>query len=844
MPLEPFKVPETRLLAISELVVQVTLTFRTDEDEELHYRYDQDAELQALVQTAVVSLVNCGYTIGVAKGPGFLLHQVRKKWPIGRRYIFTKDGEPMQSSLHKYFFQLEFTDDGAEQQHIEDVSPVIEIAELRGVAMSPSASSYNGSTIEGLDSVMLPPMAAIFGQGSPSLHGSEFYGHRRSGSGNSSNYSASLHRPHSPYMEHHERRPASSSSRHSLRDSASTAAGLLHSYTGGGGGGLARHSNLYQDASSASEHYRNAKASATASTATTTGPSSVSQYAQYYAPNRSADELPRSRASESKDISGMNTSESQSPVAVSMRTRSISRSSVGSASGSVQTMQSVSEPRAPAATTGQQRRVSDDNAVTSDDTPPTNGQLRLGRTSWYRSLHGISPLSRQPKSLSSEAEFADTGAADPREARKAIGNESRIPRVAGAAPPGSSRLAGVKDSSELSGLSGMASKIKRKLLTPMHLRRNRDKRSNSAHQAPIGEGGSDLDTSDFTGLESEEGSETESQLRHAGSATSAGAARLSAEHRRAASTGASSARSMSTSASPSAQATPPGISRPDMPPPSTRPPPRPASRNQGELSSIPTAVKNALLRRLRSPLSGRPDKSASTTSVRDKISAFNSLSVESDSTPTRQPTSSATSRASSAAGHASGDLPPPSKNPQVRASGVSRSPSVGLTARARVGTPTGFISIATPVSATSSTFTGGVSGGGLRSHSRASSVRSVGARPVSPALSHASNVSTRIQETINALERAAAGSASTPPPRRPDASLDYVGSGGISGSAKRMATGSVDALDSFASPTKRPRAPSMATGLQTRAAEGGANGSSASGSSSSRLGPLDMVKNM
>ncbi|KAJ2889499.1 hypothetical protein IWW38_004669, partial [Coemansia aciculifera] len=106
MPLEPFKVPETRLLAISELVVQVTITFRTDEDEELHYRYDQDAELQALVQTAVVSLVNCGYTTGVAKGPGFLLHQVRKKWPIGRRYIFTKDGEPMQSSLHKYFFQL------------------------------------------------------------------------------------------------------------------------------------------------------------------------------------------------------------------------------------------------------------------------------------------------------------------------------------------------------------------------------------------------------------------------------------------------------------------------------------------------------------------------------------------------------------------------------------------------------------------------------------------------------------------------------------------------------------------------------------------------------------------
>ncbi|KAJ2745641.1 hypothetical protein GGI20_002024 [Coemansia sp. BCRC 34301] len=817
MPLEPFKVPETRLLAISELVVQVTLTFRTDEDEELHYRYDQDDELQALVQTAVVSLVNCGYTTGIAKGPGFLLHQVRKKWPIGRRYIFTKDGEPMQSSLHKYFFQLEFTDDGAEQRQSEEAPPVIEIAELRGVAMSPSASSYNGSIIEGLDSVMLPPMAAIFGHGSPSLHGSEFYGHRRSGSGNSSNYSASLHRPHSPYLGHREKRPRSSSSHYSLRDNTGTLDRLSHSNNGGS---LVRHSNLYQDATSASEHYRNAKASAAASTATTAGPSSVSQYVQYYAPRHSAIEQPRNRASEGKDISGMKTAESLSPVTVSMRTRSVSRSSVGSASGSVQTMQSVSDIQAPAITASQQRRVSSDGHGNSGDMPPTNGQVRLGRTSWYRSLHGISPLSRQPKSLSSEAEFVDTGAIGPIDVRKTGSNESRTLRVAGIAPP-SSRA---KDSSEPSRLGGMASKIKRKLLTPMHLRRNKDRRSSPSHPASAAEGDSDVDTGDFTGPESEEGSEAEGRLGQAGSASSVGVGRLSAEHSRAANAGTSTMRSLSTSVSPSAQATPPGISRPDMPPPSTRPPPRPESRGQGELSSIPTAVKNALLRRLRSPLGGRPDKSASTVSVRDKISAFNSLSVEPDNTPTKQPTSSATSRASSVAG----DLPP-----------------VGLTARARMGTPTGFISIAIPVSATSSSFTGGVSGGGLRSHSRASSVRSVGARPASPALSHASNVSTRIQDTINALERAAAGSASTPPSRRLDASLDCIRGGGVTGSAKRVATGSVDALDSFASPTKRQRAPSMVTRLQSRAAESsGTNGSSASGTSGSRLGPLDMVKNM
>ncbi|KAJ2682769.1 hypothetical protein H4R19_007082, partial [Coemansia spiralis] len=141
--LKPFRVPETRLLAINELVAQVTLTYRTDEDEEVRYRYERDGQLQLLVQTAVVSLVNCGYTNGVARGPGFVLHQLRKKWPIGRRYIFTRDGEPLQSSLHKYFFQLELVDDG------HDERPVLEITELRGVAQS--VSSVAGSAIEGLE---------------------------------------------------------------------------------------------------------------------------------------------------------------------------------------------------------------------------------------------------------------------------------------------------------------------------------------------------------------------------------------------------------------------------------------------------------------------------------------------------------------------------------------------------------------------------------------------------------------------------------------------------------------------------------------------------------------------
>ncbi|KAJ2818710.1 hypothetical protein GGI24_005017 [Coemansia furcata] len=584
----------------------------------------------------------------------------------------------MQSSLHKYFFQLEFIDDAVAGDAL-----VIEIAELRGAAgLSPSASSYNGSVIEGLESVTLPPMAAMFGSSPPSfLESGDLYGHRRSGSA-LSGYSAASHRAHEGY----ERR---SSSRLSLRDAGGE----------GSVGSYGRQRNLYQDAASAREHYRNAKGLATA------GPSSVAQYVQYYSPRQAAGEHPGGGA----DNGGVDTSETQSPVTVAMGTRSVSRSSVGS----VQTMQSVSEI---AAAGGQQKADGD-----AGDGPGSG--VRLGRSSWYRSLHGISPLSRQPKSLSSEAEFAGSGDAKP--------HESRIPRVAGALS--GSRVAGAREEGA-TGLGGIAGRIKRKLLTPMLIHRQR---RSLARQPPIAEG-SDVDTSDFTG--SEDGS-------------ALGDSSAAAEHRRPASTGASS---MSTS--PSLLATPPGVSRPDMPPPSTRPPARPLSRASGEVTSIPTAVKNALLRRLRSPVGGQPDKSASVISVRDKIMAFNSLSV--DSTPTRRPSSSAS--ASSNAGRLSLD-------------GVAPSAAVLSPAgpRMRVGTATGFISMRPP--------------------SRASSVRS--ARPASPALSLASNVSTRIQETISALERAAAGGS------------PHV-DGPVERSAAKRGAASADALEELRSPTKRPRAPS------------------------------------
>ncbi|KAJ2717911.1 hypothetical protein H4R23_005163, partial [Coemansia sp. Cherry 401B] len=471
--LRPFRIPETRLLAINELVAQVTLTFRTDEDEEVRYRYEQDSELQSLVQTAVVSLVNCGYTTGMARGPGFVLHQLRKKWPIGRRYIFTRDGDPLQSSLHKYFFQLELVDDIDERQD----APMLEIVELRGVGLSPSASSMAGSTIEGLDAVNLPPMAAIFGQGYPQM--GDPMGHRRSGSAYSvhSGYSgrSERQRPQSPfYYSSGRRRPESPSPRRSLEPRAEE----LES------------------------EYRHAHESVYAELA------------------------PASHGASVRGVQPGEPGSVGSPMQSTVRTRSLSRSSVGS----VRTMQSVEmhgrsgqapapqvRPSAVAAAAGSAQRPTGIPAprpqpAASSAKSQSEQQPRLGRTTWYRSLHGISPLARQPKSLSSSDNEAALGA------RLDAGEmASQIPRVAGNAhhgSPASSRPPRAP-AKEPSGLNALASRFKRKILSPINIHREKQRSrpgSRLAREVRSSDAGSDgVDTSDFTGPESDGASDGEAR---------------------------------------------------------------------------------------------------------------------------------------------------------------------------------------------------------------------------------------------------------------------------------------------------------------------------------------------
>ncbi|KAJ1815835.1 hypothetical protein LPJ56_004449, partial [Coemansia sp. RSA 2599] len=694
MSLKPFRIPETRLLAINDLVVQVTLTFRTSDDEELRHRYEQDPTMQSLVLTTVVSLVNCNYTNGVGKGPGFLLHQMRKKWPIGRRYIFTRNGEPMHSSMHKYFFQLEFTD--------PEEGAMLEIAEIRAMGMSPAASSYAGSVIEGLDAVSLPPVENMFSA-------DEFSGTRgRRSSSVYSGYSASNRSPVIRPSESHSPR------HHGPRDGFANSTGITPEI---------RRASISE---SHAAGYRRGSA--------------VSQHMQYHAPRYNPGQP--------------TVAEEPSPVipSSSIRTRSISRSSVGS----VRTIHSVAENRSPKITQKQSLLPPQHPSVTTNDpvsasstatvtanasasVSPGDGRLRLGRTNWYRSLHGISPLSRQPKSLSSsDNEFVNGGSNVSAElVSQNIGQKAQMmgSRIAGQMPPPPSRIpkpstakrAATSDSEhEDSGEKpSFASRLKRRVMTPLgiHNRAKQEQKQRNGQESAI--------------------------PRPPSAASSSKASQ--------------------------------GVSRPDMPPPSsTRPLPRAATKPRSDNVSIPTAVKNVLMRRLRSPLSGHPDRSSSRASVRERIAAFNTLSVR--STPERDmspgPAAPADNRIEQQM-VASRPIAVP-KAPRAAFSGDAETeylaeaapgtPTAERGARTRLATSTGFISVASPAKPSTAAHQHV-----FRSESPASSGM---LRAESPAaLSAVSNVSVRVQDTIHALERA----ANATPARKPDTVLEMLKTGGTSG---------------------------------------------------------------
>ncbi|KAJ1958464.1 hypothetical protein EC988_000286 [Linderina pennispora] len=552
MSLKPFRIPETRLIVASDLVVQVTLTFRTDDDEELSYRYAQDMELQSLVQTSVVSLVNCGYTNGVARGPGFVLHQMRKKWPIGKRYIFTRDGEPLHSSQHKYFFQLEFVDD----QQTSDQVPAIEVVELRGAPASPSASSIAGSVIEGLDALPLPPVAPLaYGEqlGETAYNGLQAsVVERRRGSDVSMRGAASPGIRNQLMARDGE-----------AMDVSPRSAGRVRRFV--------QHS-IQQPA-----HF---------------SPRQPQQPA-HFSPRRY---------------------QPQSPPTSPRLWRPTSRSSTVSMSES-------RSGRPPVPPDGAAQR-----------TPgSTHQRQRLVNSGWYRPLHGVSPLSRQPKSLSSEVEFLSAREESFQESSHEI---LRDPHAIGDSQP----------------REAVTSKFKRKMLHPIDLRRSSRRRSSLSREIPVLESDTDVNTSDFTNIDTpaaptpDRGSSLKvrmlaapqsriprasSRSRGLSGASQQSRASANSRHRQTedeedgqastvALTGTGSTSSVrSVAASPHCQ-----TELPHSPPMSK--PPRAAPTRAMTASDI-QPTKSSLWSRLRAPFGGRVDKSPIRPSVRERIAAFNSM---------------------------------------------------------------------------------------------------------------------------------------------------------------------------------------------------------------------------
>ncbi|KAJ1882894.1 hypothetical protein LPJ57_000572 [Coemansia sp. RSA 486] len=128
--------------------------------------------------------------------------------------------------------------------------------------------------------------------------------------------------------------------------------------------------------------------------------------------------------------------------------------------------------------------------------------------------------------------------------------------------------------------------------------------------------------------------------------------------------------------------------------------------------------------------------------------------------------------------------------------------------RTRLATATGFISVGSPAKSSFNNTAAAVAVTAAPHVFRSESPASSGLlRAESPAaMSAVSNVSVRVQDTIHALERA----ANATPMRKPDTVLEMLHQTGSSTSGVKR-VGNNDVFDEFASPSKRPRAPSMAT---------------------------------
>ncbi|KAJ2489069.1 hypothetical protein GGI11_009284, partial [Coemansia sp. RSA 2049] len=277
---------------------------------------------------------------------------------------------------------------------------------------------------------------------------------------------------------------------------------------------------------------------------------------------------------------------------------------------------------------------------------------------------GIAGADSAPVSLQhADPRIAQTAlAADPTRGGSAL-DVSKIPRIAGqpvrrspvAQEASLSPPTGIGGSSGGSGSDGLAARLKRKILSPINMHRERLQRNSSSlsremqraqaaeNRAARGDSGAGAAASAKTGGASALNGGSYGEQPHLSASIVADPRGEPAVDSR-----------LFEDDNASMMSTDSAVYRPSMPPPSKIPPPRTQHQSQSneqeqrqqqqaknggsgafryrsaaDIASIPEAVKNALLRRIRSPLAGRPDKSSARLSVRDRIAAFNTLTVNS-----------------------------------------------------------------------------------------------------------------------------------------------------------------------------------------------------------------------
>ncbi|CAG8521175.1 21347_t:CDS:2 [Racocetra persica] len=100
MEISPFVLNQTRLVVISDQVVQITLSSKNSSSESL---YNRNQLMQDEVKKVVVAFIKLKEENLIVDGDGYKKHS----WQYGRKYVFFKNKSRLKVHRYKYTFELE-----------------------------------------------------------------------------------------------------------------------------------------------------------------------------------------------------------------------------------------------------------------------------------------------------------------------------------------------------------------------------------------------------------------------------------------------------------------------------------------------------------------------------------------------------------------------------------------------------------------------------------------------------------------------------------------------------------------------------------------------------------------